>query len=197
MGTIVIDEKYEACRKILKEEISQKRYLHSIGVSNTAACLAMRYDADVSKAALAGLLHDCAKGLNKEELVVITQENDLEISPIERSNPELLHSKAGAILAKQKYKIDDDGICSAIYWHTTGKPDMTLLEMIIFAADYIEPNRCNIPNLDRIRKTAFVDLKKTTAMICANSIEYLKRSSKEIDRITIDTYDYYNKLSVK
>ena len=193
MGTIVIDEKYDCGRRILKEEIGKKRYLHSIGVSNTAACLAMRYGSDVQKAAMAGLLHDCAKGLSEEELVIMTERNGIVISPIERSNPELLHSKAGSILAKEKYGINDEDICSAIFWHTTGKPDMKLLEMIIFTADYIEPNRCNIPGLDEIRKTAFVALDETIVMICANSIEYLKRSSKEIDAKTLETYEYYSK----
>ena len=69
MGTIVIDEQFDRCRKILKEDIGKKRYLHSIGVSDTAACLAMRYGYDVKNAAIAGLLHDCAKGLSEEELI--------------------------------------------------------------------------------------------------------------------------------
>ncbi len=195
MGTIVIDEQYDRCRHLLKEEIGKKRYLHSIGVSNTAACLAMRYESDIKKASLAGLLHDCAKGLSEEQLIRVTETNGIKISEVERDNPELLHAKAGSVLAKEKYKIEDDEILSAIFWHTTGKPGMTLLEKIIFIADYIEPNRCGIPSLEKIRQIAFSDIDVCTAMVAGNSIEYLKRASREIDRITIDTYEYYMKNS--
>ena len=122
--------------------------------------------------------------------MTVTRAN-IEISSIERENPELLHSKAGSIIAKEKYGISDESILSAIFWHTTGKPGMTALEKIIFLADYIEPNRCNIPNIERIRELAFTDIDASVAFACQNSIEYLKRSSKVIDRITVDTYEYY------
>ncbi len=191
MGTISIDEKYDKCRHILKEDISKKRYLHSVGVSDTAACLAMRYGYDIRKAALAGLLHDCAKGLDEEQLIETVMKKGIEISPIERDNPELLHSKAGSVIAGEKYGIDDEEILSSIFWHTTGKPDMTLLEKIIFIADYIEPNRKNIPEIESIRKIAFTDIDAAIAMAARNSIEYLKRTSRQIDRITVDTYEYY------
>ncbi len=195
MGTIVIDEQYDRCRHLLKEEIGKKRYLHSIGVSNTAACLAMRYESDIKKASLAGLLHDCAKGLSEEQLIRVTETNGIKISEVERDNPELLHAKAGSVRAKEKYKIEDEDMLAAIFWHTTGKPGMTLLEKIIFIADYIEPNRCGIPSLEKIRQIAFSDIDVCTAMVAGNSIEYLKRASREIDRITIDTYEYYMKNS--
>ena len=193
MGTIVIDEQFDKCRCMLKVDISKKRYLHSVGVSDTAACLAMRYGYDIRKAALAGLLHDCAKGLNEDQLIETVLKNNIEISNIERDNPELLHSKAGSVIARKKYGIDDEEILSSIFWHTTGKPGMSLLEKIIFLADYIEPNRSNIPWIDEIRKLAFTDMDGAVASACKNSIDYLKRSSKAIDKITIDTYEYYKR----
>ena len=192
MGTIVIDEHYEKCRKLLKENISPKRYAHSIGVSNTAACLAMRYGCDVNKAYLAGLLHDCAKGLKPEELVSLVESEGMEISEAERDNPELLHAKAGSILARDKYKTDDEEILGSICWHTTGRPGMTLLEEIIFTADYIEPNRTNIPNLYAIRRSAFVDMDRTIALICRNTLDYLKSGRSVIDKMTMETYEYYS-----
>lgn len=195
MGTIVIDEKYENCRKKLKDSISHKRYIHSIGVSDTAACLAMRYGYDIKKAHLAGLLHDCAKGLSVGDLFAAAKKSGMEISETERDNPELLHAKAGMTVAKDKYGIDDEEILGAICYHTTGKPEMTLLEKIVFIADYIEPNRTGIPSLDRIRAVAFNDIDVATAYVCRNSIQYLKRSSKLIDRITLDTYEYYKENS--
>ena len=195
MGTIVIDEKYENCRKKLKDSISHKRYIHSIGVSDTAACLAMRYGYDIKKAHLAGLLHDCAKGLSVGDLFAAAKKSGMEISETERDNPELLHAKAGMTVAKDKYGIDDEEILGAICYHTTGKPEMTLLEKIVFIADYIEPNRTGIPSLDRLRAVAFNDIDVATAYVCRNSIQYLKRSSKLIDRITLDTYEYYKENS--
>ncbi len=193
MGTIVIDEQFEKCRKMLKDDISHKRYLHSIGVSDTAACLAMRYGYDHRKAALAGLLHDCAKGLKHEELIETVDRASISVSKVERDNPELLHAKAGSVIAREKYGITDEEILSAIFYHTTGKPGMTLLEKIIFIADYIEPNRSGIPWIDNIRSMAFEDIDAAVAISCRNSIEYLKRSSREIDRITVETYEYYAK----
>ena len=193
MGSIVIDENYENCRKLLKDSIGSKRYMHSIGVSNTAACLAMRYGSDVKKAYLAGLLHDCAKGLKDVQLVETVERAGIEISPLETDNPELLHSKAGSVVAKDKYGIDDKDILSAIFYHTTGKPGMTVLEKIIFVADYIEPNRTDLPGLDDIRKTSFEDIDRAIEMICKNTLDYLKKNGKTIDRATVDTYEYYRR----
>ena len=191
MGTIVIDEQFDKIRHRLKENIGKKRYIHSLGVSDTAACLAMRYDADVRKAALAGLVHDCAKGLDETELFETVNKAGIQISKTEEENSELLHSKAGSVIAKVEYGITDEEILSAIFWHTTGKPCMTLLEKMIFIADYIEPNRCNIPNLSVIRKMAFLDIDAATAYACENSLSFLKKSAKAIDKNTVDTYEYY------
>ena len=194
MGTIVIDEKYDKWRKMLKEDISRKRYLRSIGVSNTAACLAMRYGCDVWKAYIAGLLHDCAKGLGAEEMIRVVQEADIELTKVEKSNPELLHAKAGSVLARDKYEIKDENILEAIKYHTTGRPSMTLLEKIIFTADYIEPNRSGIPDLDGIRRIAFTDIDNSIVLICKASIDYLKQKNRVIDVTTVDTYEYYRNL---
>ena len=194
MGTIVIDEKYDECRRQLCDEIGNKRYLHSIGVSNTSACLAMRYGCDIWKAYVAGLLHDCAKGLSEEEMIRAVTEADIELSEIEKSNPELLHAKAGSVLARSKYEINDDDILDAIKYHTTGRPSMTLLEKIIFTADYIEPNRSGIPDLDSIRQVAFTDIDNAIILICKASIEYLKQKNRVIDVTTIDTYEFYSNI---
>ena len=166
--------------------------MHSLGVSDTAACLAMKYGYDVKAAHLAGLLHDCAKGLSEDELFLTVQKAQMEISPVERDNPELLHAKAGSVVAKREYGITDEEILSAICYHTTGRPGMTLLEKMIFIADYIEPNRVDIPDLTGIRELAFTDLDAAVAAACRNSIDHLERSSRVIDGITVSTYEYYN-----
>ena len=191
MGSIVIDEKYDKCRHKLKEDLGGKRYLHSIGVSNTAACLAMRYGIDCGRAYLAGLLHDCAKGLTGEQLMKKASSHGMDISDTEYDNPDLLHSKVGSIIAEEEYGIGDKDILDAIYTHTTGAPGMTRLQQIIFVADYIEPNRTGLPGLERIRQTAFVNIEEAVADICENTLCYLKSSPKAIDPATLKTYEYY------
>ena len=195
MGSIVIDEKYDNCRKKLRENISGKRYLHSVGVSNTSACLAMRYGIECKRAYLAGLLHDCAKGLSGRKLLEIVSSAGLHVSETEADNPDLLHSKAGSIIAREEYSIDDEEMLGAIYCHTTGKPGMTDLEKIVFIADYIEPNRTGLPGLEGIRKAAFDDMDKAIVMICENTLQYLKSSPKSIDPATLETYRYYREIS--
>ncbi len=193
MGTIVINDKYEECRKKLKESIGNRRYLHSIGVSNTGACLAMRYGYDIDKAYLAGLLHDCAKGLKEVQLLETVRKEGIELTEIEENNPDLLHAKAGKVIAKRDYGINDEDILSSIYYHTTGKPDMSLLEKIIFVADYIEPNRFKLPGLDIIRKMSYTDLDGAICLILDNTLKYLGEGTKAVDPMTRQTYEFYKK----
>ena len=145
-----MDEKQIEIRKKLKKKLDTARYEHTLGVAYTAACLAMRYGADIQKAEVAGLLHDCAKCIPDEEKLQKCEKHHLPISDAERKNPSLLHAKLGAYYARQKYGITDEEILGAITWHTTGKPEMTLLEEIVFIADYIEPDRDRAPNLEEI-----------------------------------------------
>lgn len=178
-------------RKEMKKVQDTKRFEHTLGVAYTAAALAMRYGEDIRKAQVAGLLHDCAKCLSDEKLLRICEKNNLSISEIERRNPFLLHAKVGAVLACKKYGIADEDIIHAIYNHTTGRPQMSTLEKIIFIADYMEPGRKNAPNLEKIRKMAFVDLDETLCHILNDTMEYLKRSGGEIDPATETTRKYY------
>ncbi len=194
MGSIFIDEKYDECRKMLKDSISNRRYLHSIGVSNTSACLAMKYGCDLYSALIAGLLHDCAKGLKENDLIKKCEEAGIKITDVEYANPELLHAKAGSVVAKEKYGISDNGILGAIRCHTTGRPEMTLLEKIVFVADYIEPNRTNLPMLEDVRKLAFDDIDRSVCLLCRLTLDHLKDNAKSIDPQTMKTYEYYKEL---
>ena len=97
----------------------------------------------------------------------------------------------GAFIAKEKYGVDDPEILSAIAYHTTGHPDMTLMDKIIFVADYIEPNRKIIRDLPEIRKEAFIDLDRCIIHILKNTLEYLKDKEYVIDETTEETYYFY------
>lgn len=178
-------------QKKVKEEIDEKRYIHTLGVANVAACLAMRYGFDVDRAYLTGLLHDCAKGYSDDDYLKICKENDISISESEKLNPSLLHAKLGAHFAGQRYNVYDEEILSAIRCHTTGKPGMSLLDKIIYIADYIEPSRRLRIHMEEIRRAAFSDIDPCLLMILGDTVEYLKSSGKIIDTATQETYDYY------
>ena len=144
--------------KTLEQELNYKRFVHTLAVAGTASSLAMCYGSDLEKAELAGLLHDCAKCIDVRKMQRLCEKAGLEISPYERNSGSLLHSKAGSVMAAEKYGIDDTDILNAIRYHTTGRPGMSLLEKIIFVADYIEPGRYTAKNLPLVRRMAFSDI---------------------------------------
>lgn len=181
----------EVLKLRLKHNMDIERYNHSIGVAYTAACLAMRYNYDIKKAEIAGLLHDCAKGLPNDEKIKLCMSNDITINKAEAICPDLLHAKLGAFLAEKYYNVIDEEILKAILCHTTGRPKMSLLDKILYIADYIEPNRDKFENLEEIRRLAFIDIDKCLFKILFNTTHHLVNKNKMIDPITIETYQYY------
>ena len=126
--------------QILKRELSKERYLHTLGVRDCAVELAKRYNLDVKKAELAGLLHDCAKCKTNDELKEIIDKFLDDVDKNELKNYKTLHAPVGAYYAKEKFNIEDNEVLSAIRWHTLGRVNMTTFEKIIFLADKIEKN---------------------------------------------------------
>ena len=184
----------KAFAKKVKKHQEKDRYEHTKGVMYTAAALAMAYGCDLEKARVAGLLHDCAKCIPDEKKIKLCEKNKIEISEIESQAPFLLHAKLGAFLAKEKYQVEEEEILSSIRWHTTGKADMTMLEKIIYIADYIEPNREKAPNLAQIRQTAFQDIDECMYEILKDSMAYLSENPKTMDPMTEQAYTYYEAL---
>lgn len=178
-------------RDKLCKKLPPKRMEHSLGVEYTAACMAMCYEEDVEKAAIAGLLHDCAKYVPSNEKIRKCKKYKLPISNFELQNPELLHAKLSAMYAKERYEVEDEKILSAIMYHTTGKPEMSQLEKIIYIADFIEPNRKMVREMEQIRKEAFTDLDKCLIHIIRNVLDYLEQTNSIVDDITLQTYKYY------
>lgn len=181
----------KAYQKKLKHEMDENRYEHTLGVMYTCGSLAMRYDADIQQAMLAGLLHDCAKCIPNGKKVKLCEKHNIQITDVERRNPFLLHAKLGAFLAMHEYDIHDKEIISAILNHTTGKPAMSLLDKIVYIADYIEPGRDKAKNLPEIRRMAFVDLDLTLYQILHDTLSYLGEGDGEIDEMTQRAYEYY------
>ena len=177
----------------IRNNLSQKRYEHTLGVEYTACALAMRYGADMEKARLAGLLHDCAKCFSDEALMEKCIAHSIPLNEFEKKAPALLHAKVGAYMASHQFGIDDEEILSAITCHTTGRPEMTLLDKIIYIADYIEPNRKQVPDLPEIRTLAFQDLDQCLSVILEHILNYLKTQNSVIDPMTSATYEYYRR----
>ena len=178
----------------LSNVLKKKRLMHTVGVRYTAQAMAMCFDEDMEKTGYAGMLHDCAKYLSDNEMLEACRRYKISITEAEKKKPSLLHAKVGQVFAREVYGITDDSILSAIRWHTTGKPAMSTLEKIIYIADYIEPNRRPLPQMEQIRNMAFTDLNKTMYMILASTLSYLEESKENndaIDKYTIDAFDFY------
>lgn len=178
-------------RKKLKKELDKGRYEHTKGVMYTAGCLAMAHGYSVEKAMLAGLLHDCAKCIPNDEKIALCEKNHILIHPVEYESPYLLHAKLGAYLAEKTYGVSNPEILHAIKVHTTGEPDMNLLDKIIYIADYIEPGRDKAPNLQEVRQMAFQDLNVCMAQILRDTLMYLMSRGGSIDNTTRMTYEFY------
>lgn len=178
-------------RKAIRKVQNAKRYEHTLGVEYTAAALAMRYGANVQDAVLAGLLHDCAKCMSDEKLLKICEKHGIPVTETERELPFLLHGKVGGFLAEEKYGIRNHDVINAILYHTMGREDMSLLEKIVFVADYIEPGRNRAPHLRELRELAFRDLDKALLRVLEGTLSHLKSNGWTIDSRTVETWNYY------
>lgn len=188
---ITMDEKINTYRKHLKSKLAPMRYEHSLSVSFTCVALAMRYGYDIHRAELAGLLHDCAKRFDDNVLIAKCKKHSLPLTEDELKAPAVIHAKYGAWMAEHKYGIEDPEILSAIRWHTTGKPEMSVLEKILYIADYIEPRRDKASNLSEMRYLAFQDLDQTMYAILDGTLSYLKKKGSSVDSMTRQAYSYY------
>lgn len=163
----------EEIKEKLKKNIKYDRYIHSINVMNTAISLARLYNVDENKAALAGILHDCAKDFQKEDAYELYERFiSVETDEIKKSQPGLLHGFVGAYVAETYYGIKDKEILNAIKFHTTGKENMNMLEKIIIISDYIEPGR-NFSSVDDIRKLATKDIDSALVRAFDSTIRYV------------------------
>lgn len=180
--------------KKLSKYLDEARFSHTLGVMYTCASLAMVHGYDLQAAQIAGLLHDSAKCIPNKKKLKICAQNDIPVTNFEREHPFLLHAKLGAYIATEKYGVTDKEVLSAITYHTTAKPEMTLLEKIVYIADYIEPARDKAPHLTELRKLAFQDLDECIYEILKDTLLYLDKNPDDIDSTTKDAFDYYNDL---
>lgn len=191
-----MNHKRQELDNILKETLDAQRYEHSVSVMYTAAALSMRYGADTDRIMLAGLMHDCAKCIPDADKLRMCREHGILVSAVEENNPGLLHGKLGAWLLQHQYHIEDEEILSAVTYHSTGRPEMTLFDKIIYIADYIEPLRRKNPYLADIRALAFRDMDMCLCRILEVTLEYLQGKSDMIDPLTKETFRYYKEATV-
>lgn len=163
----------------LQKRLSPKRFTHSLGVAKTAVLLARQYGVDEETAYIAGLAHDCAKELPLPIMQQVVNEAGLLIDPYMLASTALLHGAAGAVVAANRYGIDDEDILEAIRVHTTGKVGMTALEKIIFLADYIEPSR-TYPAVTAIREATKEGLNQGVLAGYNSTISLLIRQNSSI-----------------
>jgi len=171
--------------------LTPKRFAHTQGVASEAANMARFWGADSEKAYTAGLLHDCAKNFNHEETASFCKKYGIELDDVIKKQMDLAHSFLGAAVAENEYLINDREILNAIKYHTTGRPEMTLLEKIVYISDMIEPNRKNYDGLEKIRKAAYRNIDKAVYLGLKQTIEFNKEKSRMIHPLSISALKYY------
>lgn len=179
----------DSLREHLKENLSEKRYNHTLGVCEMAIKLAELYGADREKAKIAALGHDLAKELNIEKQKEILEKNGFEIGEIEEASPQILHGFVGSILLKDLFNVEDKEILDAIDFHSTGRRNMSTLEKIIYIADYIEPNR-NYDGVEHLRETTYNDLDAGVLEGLDNTIKIVVEQRKVIHPLTLEARNY-------
>ncbi|MBM7604772.1 putative HD superfamily hydrolase involved in NAD metabolism [Metabacillus crassostreae] len=174
--------------KIVEKQLTEHRYIHTIGVMETAIHLAGKYGENLEKTELSAIFHDYAKFRPKDEMKQIIL--DQKLSPLLLEyNSELWHAPVGAFLVEQEVGISDTEILNAIKFHTSGRPHMSLLEKIIYVADYIEPGR-HFPGVEEVRELAEESLDKALIKSLQNTIMFLLKKNQAVYPDTISTYNW-------
>jgi predicted HD superfamily hydrolase involved in NAD metabolism len=179
--------KREEALEVVKKQLTAHRYQHTVGVMETAIILAQQYGADEKKAELAAIFHDYAKFRDKEEMYSIIVEQQMNKELLEY-NTELWHAPVGAYLVQKEAGVTDLEVLDAIRYHTSGRPNMTLLEKIIYLADYIEPGR-HFPGVEEVREIAKKDLDRALIQAIQNTIIFLMKKNQRIFPLTFHTYN--------
>lgn len=169
---------FDALKAVSLSLHKSTRRAHAVGTSETAAALARRYGADETLAARAGILHDVTKALTDAEQLAFCRLRGLPVSDEERGSPGILHGKTAAWAAREIFG-ECAAACSAIEFHTTGRADMTLLEKIIYIADYVEPTR-SFPGVDMLRSTVWRDLDEGVLLGLTQTMQLLQTQGRPV-----------------
>lgn len=173
--------------EMVKEQLTEHRYTHTIGVMETAIRLSDKYGGDTKKAETAAIFHDYAKFRPKEEMIAIIKEQNMK-SDLLLYNGELWHAPVGAYLVQKEAGINDPEILDAIRYHTSGRKGMSLLDKILFVADYIEPGR-HFPGVEEARELAEKNLDDALILALKNTVVFLLKKNQAVYPDTIETYN--------
>lgn len=176
---------FERAKAWIASRLSHGRFEHSLRVADEAARLAQRWGADPEKAKLAGVLHDVARELPPEEMHRLIDEQRIQVTEQELQVQPLLHAPVGAFLVQHEFGLDDAEVWAAIRYHTTGRPDMSLLEKVVYLADYIEPGR-NFPGVDQARRLAEANLDAAMLWAFNQTIDYLAKRGSSAHPFTVE-----------
>lgn len=185
----------EKIKEEIKNNLSERRYNHSIGTMKRAEKMAKIYNVDVEKAKLAGLTHDMAKELSQEEKLKYVKENNIKIDEVERLCPDLLHGKIAAHMCKVKYGFDED-MQEAIAFHTTGKVNMSILGKIIFLADITEENR-NYEDTGKLRELSEKNLDEAMLYALNKTIEKTVKTNKLLHPDSVNSRNHILSVNYK
>lgn len=178
-------EDYEA---VIRPLLSEKRYRHSLCVRDAAVLLARKYGADERKAAVAGILHDAMKDLPRQEQLARMERYGVVLTPLERSSPKLWHAMLGAAYLKNELRITDPEILNSVRFHTTGRADMTVLDKVLFVADFISADR-DYPGVENMRAAARDSLEKAAVEGIVYTVCDLAGGHRPIHPDTIAAYN--------
>jgi nicotinate-nucleotide adenylyltransferase len=184
------DKEREFYTQHIRERLSDYRFRHSVNVSKESVRLAERYGGDVEKAELAGLLHDVMKDAGKKEQLAIIEKYGVKLNEVEQQAPKLWHAIAGAVYVKKVLRIRDKDVVNAVRYHTTARAEMTLLEKIVFIADYTSEDR-DYKGVEKMRKASNVSLEYAMEEALAFDIE---ERADEHTAIHPDTFEAYNEI---
>ncbi|WP_125152589.1 bis(5'-nucleosyl)-tetraphosphatase (symmetrical) YqeK [Clostridium rectalis] len=179
----------EQIEEYLKKNLEQKRFKHSISVRDTAIDMGKFYGENIEKLRIAGLVHDCAKNIKGYELINIARKHGYKIDDVCKKSPQLLHGLVGSIIAKEVMEINNKDILNAIAYHTTGRKNMTMIEKIIYLADYIEPLR-KYDGVNELRKIAYKDIDKAMIESFNVTIKFVIERGQLIHLNTIEGRNY-------
>ncbi|PEE05664.1 phosphohydrolase [Bacillus pseudomycoides] len=177
----------EKALEIVKQQMHEKRYIHTIGVMETAIELAKLYGVDEKKAEMAAIFHDYAKCRPIQEMEDIIKQEELP-KDLLHYNKELWHAPVGAYLVEKEVGITDSEILQAITYHTSGHEEMTMLDKVIYVADYIEPGR-KFPGVEEARELAQEDINKALLFALKRTIQFLMEKDQTIYPLTFQTYN--------
>lgn len=180
-------------KKYLKENLSQKRYTHSLNVAEECRKLALKYGEDPDKAYFAGLLHDICKELPDDQQKKLVVESSFTVCREELETRSLWHAIAGAYFIKTHFGVEDIDILNSIRFHTVGRAGMTRLEEIVYLGDLISADR-DYKDVDRMRKIAYTNLNSAMLEAFAFSVKSVVKKGGLVPICTAEGYNFYTRL---